>query len=129
MEDDNNNHEKELNELSETIVSALTHSDAVMDIIADLKERGVVDSSTHIGLALKVDDLSDLSDSPLQKTSPAHQDHDRAISHTDSIAPDDATSRNIIDGRDLTENEADFEEWANSGFDEKQWMKELGLTW
>ena len=139
--------EKELQELSHAIVEALTHNDDVMALLADLKEREVIDSSTLLGLALKISDLLELSGMAFTQEDIAEEppamienkvaENDQSdeaetkrfigdISH--EIKGDEAEDA-IIDGRELSENEIAFEEWSNDKFDEKEWLKNTRLIW
>ncbi len=124
--------EKELKELSQSIVEALAANEEVMSHLTDLKERGVIDSATLLGLALKVDELLQISGVAFMQDTDHHErppkelvgEVEGAIAAQEEIdEPTDAT----IDGRQLSPQEVAFQEWAASHFDEKSWLKDLGL--
>lgn len=138
--------EKELKELSHAIVEALTHNDDVMALLTDLKERQVIDSSTLLGLALKISDLLELSgiaftqedvekaqnemfkdNKPATESGAAESKEDDIDTKLFAEAEKDELS--MIDGHRLTESEAAFQEWANGKFDEKEWLKNARLLW
>ena len=136
--------EKELQELSHAIVEALTHNDDVMTLLADLKEREVIDSSTLLGLALKISDLlelsgmaftqEDIAEEPTamieNKVAENDQSGDAETKRfTGDINGEIKDEEAIIDGRELSENEIAFQEWSNDNFDEKEWLKNTRLIW
>lgn len=132
---DKSKREKELKELSRMITDALTHSEEVMAYLADLKKRNIIDSSTLLGLALKVNDLLVISSQAYPQ--PAEE---RGAEQTRAIAApreqaarsaerDTAARKQQIDGRELTRAEIDFEEWSRSKFDQAAWLRDVGLIW
>ena len=136
--------EKELQELSHAIVEALTHNGDVMTLLADLKEREVIDSSTLLGLALKISDLLELSGMAFTQEDIAEEPQamiEKKVAENDTsgeaktekflgdIGGEIKDEEAIIDGRELTENEVTFQEWSNDHFDEKEWLKNRRLIW
>ena len=139
--------EKELQELSHAIVEALTHNDDVMALLADLKEREVIDSSTLLGLALKISDLLELSGmaftqedvaegpSAIIENNVAENDPsgeaktEKFLGNISQEIKSEEAEEAIIDGRELSENEIAFQEWSNDNFDEKEWLKNTRLIW
>ncbi len=125
--------ENELRELSQVIIEALTQNNDVMTHLADLKERNIIDSQTLLGLALKISDLLELSGmaftqedvqnslAPIpEKTTPAMLPESR---------PKEKNGFEEIDGRKLTNNEIEFQEFSVDKFDEKEWLQKTGLIW
>ena len=133
--------EKELHELSQAIVEALTHNEDVMSQLADLKLRDVIDSSTLLGLALKISDLLELSgiaftqedivEEPSALIGDGDENNDQNDdTDTEKFAGDINEEEDaIIDGRELSSNEVAFQEWANNKFNEKEWLKSARLIW
>lgn len=129
----NKKREKELKELSQIIVDALTSNREVINHLSDLKERKVIDSSTLLGLALKINDLLEISG-----TAFAQKDRSRSkrevkteISRGDTATTGE-TARKLnasIDGRELTPSQREFERWAMEKFDEKKWLRKAGIIW
>ena len=127
----NQDKEKELRELSQSIVEALAANEEVMSHLSDLKERGIIDPSTLLGLALKVDDLLQISGVAfMQDTDPAPKELVGEVEAAIAAEEEAETSLDTtVDGRKLSTSEVAFTEWAASRFDEKQWLKELGLLY
>jgi len=128
--------EKDLKDLSQLIVSALTRDEGVMNALADLKKRKVIEPSTLLGLALKINDLLEISGAAVseedvrkivneraeqeEKPEPARRPLRQAVSFK---------QRTMIDGRELSREEILFEEWAIANFNERDWLKKSGLIW
>ncbi len=136
-----NERDKDLKVLSHAIVDALARNDDVMSMLSDLKERNVIDSSTLLGLALKINDLLEISGTAFTNESlRADSDDNEEVSLTKPTdvarKPVQAVSENLesktvgmIDGRKLSKNEVAFQEWVNGQFDEKGWLSSSGLIW
>jgi len=131
---DNSKRENELKELSQAIVEALTHNEEVMAMLSDLKDRNVIDSTTLLGLALKISDLLEISGMAF-----THEEVARQVKHELSGKVEEKVAKNVttaperrlekIDGRTLSKNEIAFQEWANQRFDEKEWLKGHSILW
>lgn len=129
--------DKELKELSHAIVDALTHNGDVMGMLADLKERKVIDSTTLLGLALKISDLLEISGMAFTddevslrrrlKEGASAPATERALAPAVKEPSVEGTA--MIDGRKLSNREIAFEEWSRERFDEKDWLKDQGLIW
>ena len=125
--------EKELKELSQIIVDALTSNREVVKHLNDLKERNVIDSSTLLGLALKINDLLEISGTAFAQKDRSYPKRERkpAISGGDAVATGQTVCKvkTMIDGRELTPSEREFERWAMEKFDEKKWLRKAGIIW
>jgi len=129
---DNKKHEKELKELSRIIIEALTNNKEVMGLLADLKERKIIESTTLLGLALKVNDLLEISGATFTKEELQKENKLPAPTNNPPRAndPDTATNnKELIDGRELTPSEMAFERWSRENFDVDQWLRKSGLIW
>ena len=132
--------EKDLKDLSQLIVAALTRDEGVMNALADLKKRKVIESSTLLGLALKINDLLEISGSTISSDSQEKAESAKepaveaeldpvlrtSVSQTANIP---VRARAMIDGRQLSAEEILFEEWAQAKFNEKEWLRKVGLAW
>lgn len=131
---DKSKREKELKELSRMITEALTHSEEVMAYLADLKKRNIIDSSTLLGLALKVNDLLVISSHAYpQQAEEQEAERTRAMAahkeqNAASAEPAPA-QREQIDGRELSSAEIAFEEWSRKKFSQNTWLRDVGLIW
>ncbi|MDH5477945.1 MAG: hypothetical protein OEY50_06415, partial [Nitrospinota bacterium] len=105
--------DKNLKDLSQLIVAALTRDEAVMNALLDLKQRKVIEPSTLLGLALKINDLIELSNdkSPDQRIELIQERNDDAAveAELDPVLKNPATPptkpKAMIDGRQLTYDE------------------------
>lgn len=130
---DNKKREQELKELSQVIVDALTSNKEVVTHLSDLKERKVIDSSTLLGLALKINDLLEISGTAFtqKERSPSKRGKKQEMLNDDT-KPASQTVCKIktkIDGIELTPSEREFERWAMEKFDEKKWLRNAGIIW
>jgi len=128
--------EKDLKDLSQLIVSALTRDEGVMNALADLKKRKVIEPSTLLGLALKINDLLEISGAAVSEEDVRKIVNERAEQEEKpEPAPRPLRSevslkqRTMIDGRELSREEILFEEWAIANFNERDWLKKSGLIW
>ena len=127
--------EKDLKDLSQLIVTALTRDESVMSALADLKKRKVIEQSTLLGLALKINDLLELAGTSVTGPESANQDEKPLSIQSEPVTPDSRPFqpslkvKSMIDGKELSYQEAQFQEWAIAKFDEKQWLKKSGLIW
>jgi len=127
---ENKKHEKELKELSQVIVDALTRNEDVMNYLAELKDRNIIDSSTLLGLALKVNDLLEISGSVISKQDGAHSSAGRQAKAGPRTRPESENDpKELIDGKKLSDRQIAFEKWASDRFDEKGWLKKSGIIW
>lgn len=130
---DNKKREKELKELSQIIVDALTSNKEVINHLNDLKERKVIDSSTLLGLALKINDLLEISGTAFAQKdkSISRREGKTRISSGDKVVTGETSCdlKTLIDGRELTPSEREFERWAMEKFDEKKWLRKAGIIW
>lgn len=107
---DNEKDNKELDDLSRAITTALLKSKDVLGILFDLKKRNMIEPTAMLALIIKVNDLINTAEKSLPDNS------SEFISKTD-----------YIDGRVLTKNEAAFEEYLSDKFDETEWLKKYGI--
>src|SRR3989339_597339 len=113
--DYHNNAEEDIEKLSRAIVDAIVGSKEVKSILSRLIEKNVMVDKGFMMLMIKVQALSELADMagkdngakrPSRKKSP----------------------RQYIDGRELTPSEIAFLDYCTKNFDEKEWLKKIGIT-
>ncbi|MBI4667223.1 MAG: hypothetical protein HY751_12545 [Nitrospinae bacterium] len=125
---DGNGNEKELKALSQAIMEAITRNEDVMALLQDLKKRQVVDSSTLLGLALRIgeiievsgmmyrqDEIEEMTETPMAETGEEKQELVLA------------RRKELVDGREQSKNEVSFREWVAERFDERAWLKKARL--
>ncbi|MFW2331102.1 MAG: hypothetical protein ACN4E2_02240 [Nitrospinota bacterium] len=129
---------KMLDQLSRSIVDALSNDKQVMKMLIELESKDIINSSTVLGLALKVNELKDISGMILS----SNEDYDEWIefAHESNLKdyPKDRGNDNLankdngellIDGSSLTDQEARFQSFASANFDEKKWLRSFKLIW
>jgi len=130
---DNKKREKELKELSHIIVEALSGNQEVVSHLNDLKERKVIDSSTLLGLALKINDLLEISGTAFAQKDKNNARRERKTeahaSDTTATAETVCELKTMVDGKELTASEREFQRWAMENFDEKKWLRKIGVIW
>ncbi|VAX24190.1 hypothetical protein MNBD_NITROSPINAE03-750 [hydrothermal vent metagenome] len=130
---DNKKREKELKELSHIIVDALSNNREVVSHLNDLKERKVIDSSTLLGLALKVCDLLNIPGAAFaqEDINISGRKRETGISSDDKAGADETARqlKAVVDGKELTPSQRQFQRWAMENFDEKKWLSKIGVIW
>ncbi|VAX20283.1 hypothetical protein MNBD_NITROSPINAE02-2196 [hydrothermal vent metagenome] len=128
---DEKKNSKELKALSHAITEALLQNEEVMNLLADFKDRKIVDPNTLMGVAFKISDLLEIYDVTVSETdgemASVQQTRKRKRKETDIQKI--TKLREIIDGRDLSKNEIAFQEWLIERFDDKNWLKGERLIW
>jgi hypothetical protein len=125
-------HEKELKALSHEIMGAITENEKVMATLKDLKERGIVDSSTLLGLALRIGEITEVAGMTFQQEELGEQSASLDAASATSVNPNlpaapAQSAYEMIDGRVLSPKEAVFQNWSADQFDERAWLKRVGL--
>ncbi len=130
-----NERETKFKDLSNAIVNALINDETVMAQLGQLRDRHVIEPGALLGMALKVTELLEISGVTIS------EDEKKALSGSDNTqktktksldAPKQVSStetRETIDGRDLSANEVQFQEWVSEKFDAEEWLKKTGLIW
>lgn len=127
---DNKKREKELKRLSEVIIESLTHDEEVINFLADLKDRKVIDSSTLLGLALKISDLLEISGNAYAQEKKDYSEvRPKSKPVNELLSAPDEEEKAIVDGKKLTASEIAFEKWAMEKFNEKKWLRKAGIIW
>lgn len=122
---DGKSNEKELKALSHAIMEAITGNEEVMAMLNDLKERNVVDSSTLLGLALRIGEIIEISGMTFRQDE--IEEKQTRLDASDSVASAQTPTFELIDGRELSAKEAAFQSWSAERFDERAWLKKMGL--
>lgn len=107
---------KEFEELSKAISNAITNSKSVMKIINKLRKKDQISSDSFLVLIMKMQLLNDL-----KKKDSAFHEKEFPLPRF----PLDTSQ--YIDGEKLTPSELAFQEYCAKIFDEKTWLKKLGL--
>jgi len=130
-----NERETKFKDLSNAIVNALINDETVMAQLEQLRDRHVIEPGALLGMALKVTELLEISGVTIsedEKKALSGSDKPQkteAESHDVPPKPSPAETRETIDGRDLTANEIQFQEWVSEKFDAGEWLKKTGLIW
>ncbi|MBI3582776.1 MAG: hypothetical protein HY096_02350 [Nitrospinae bacterium] len=110
-----NNAEEDIEKLSRAIVDAIVGSKEVKSILSRLIEKNVIVDKGFMMLMIKVQALSELAD--------------LAEKDTKAKKPSKKKStKQYIDGRELTPGEIAFLDYCSKNFNEKEWLKKAGIT-
>jgi len=122
---------QELKKLKDAIIKTLRDNDELASLMADLKDRGVVDSATLLNLCVKIDDVLEITCATVSQNDLGKKKRGKAASAANKkITPRvGENAREVIDGRSLSSNEIAFQEWVNKRFDEDVWLRKFGLIW
>jgi hypothetical protein len=125
---DSKGNEQELKALSHAIMGAITGNDEVMAMLNDLKQRNVVDSSTLLGLALRIGEIIEISGMTFRRDE--IEEKQTQLDTGDAEEGDaHAPAYELIDGRELSAKEVAFQSWSAERFDERAWLKKMGLIY
>ena len=122
---DGKSNEKELKALSHAIMEAITGNEEVMALLNDLKQRNVVDSSTLLGLALRIGEIIEISGMTFRQDE--IEEKQTQLDTCDAEDSAQTPAYELIDGRELSAKEVAFQSWSAERFDERAWLKKMGL--
>ncbi len=122
---DGKSNEKELKALSHAIMEAITGNEEVMAMLNDLRERNVVDSSTLLGLALRIGEIIEISGMTFRQDE--IEEKQTQLDTCDAEDSAQTPAYELIDGRELSAKEVAFQSWSAERFDERAWLKKMGL--
>lgn len=122
---DGKSNDKELKALSHAIMEAITGNEDVMAMLNDLKQRNVVDSSTLLGLALRIGEIIEISGMTFKQDE--IEEKQTQLDTSDMEGEAQVPAYELIDGRELSAKEAAFQTWSAERFDERAWLKKMGL--
>ncbi|MFQ5482163.1 MAG: hypothetical protein ACE5ER_05340 [Nitrospinaceae bacterium] len=111
--------------LSAAIRNAISRSDEVIEILAGLQAKGLIGADSVFNLLISLDDLAAKmetkanGDDSRGRVSPAQEPA--------RLRAKPSLNNQWIDGRVLSENEKRFEEFYSVVFDEKNWLKKVGI--
>lgn len=124
---DGKSSDKELKALSHAIMEAITNNEDVMAMLNDLRQRKVVDSSTLLGLALRIGEIIEISGMTFRQDEIEEKQTQLDTDDVEDTAQ--ATAYEVIDGRELSAKELAFQTWSAERFDERAWLKKMGLIY
>jgi hypothetical protein len=113
----------EMEKLSRAITQALLKSDDVLNILTLLKKNDRLKSDALIAFVLKANDLLHIS-----KKEEIFQKSNANAFPAGLLNPAKISNEEIfIDGKKLSEQEIAFEEYCSTKFNEKKWLRDLGI--
>jgi len=124
---DGKSNDKELKALSHAIMEAITGNEDVMAMLNDLKQRNVVDSSTLLGLALRIGEIIEISGMTFKQEEIEEKQTQLDTAEVDGELQ--VPAYELIDGRELSVKEVAFQTWSAERFDERAWLKKMGLIY
>jgi len=110
-----NNPKEDIEKLSKAIVDAIVKSKEVKSILSRLVKNYIIVDKGFMMLMIKIQALTELTD--IQKKN----DNGKRRAKKNDM-------RQYIDGRELTSNEVAFLEYCAKNFDDKEWLKKVGIS-
>jgi hypothetical protein len=124
---DGKSNDKELKALSHAIMEAITGNEDVMAMLNDLKQRNVVDSSTLLGLALRIGEIIEISGMTFKQEE--IEEKQTQLDAAEAEGELQVPAYELVDGRELSAKEVAFQTWSAERFDERAWLKKMGLIY
>lgn len=123
--------DNELKKLADAVIETLKSNKKVLSLMAELRDKNVVDSATLLSLHFKINELLEISCATMSEEELEAQGvYERQSAPKQKKAKsEEQEPRETIDGRDLSENEIAFQEWVSERFDEENWLKKTKLIW
>jgi hypothetical protein len=121
--------DKAYEKLNKAIMNAIVSSEDVRTVLADFKEKDMINNLSVLNLILSLEELSDLvfseDDSPNYETTLDESAPQKSEKSTEIQAPNPFK----VDGRNLTPNEILFERFFQGKFDADKWLKKVGIKY
>lgn len=126
MANENPIHGREFDALYRKIFDTIVRAPEVKSELLALLKRGKLTSQTVFVLMARMDDLLqtimkmevEAAEATIQKTGIERRPH---------LLP--TIKSQYIDGKKLSPTEVQFEEYCRRGFDEEEWLKDIGVTY
>lgn len=112
----NDKNSEAFEKLSKAISNAIAHSEEVSRVLSELYKKDKVSHDSFLVLVFKMQSLS-----TLKEVDSGEDKEERIIRRL----PLDLSQ--YVDGEKLTSNEIAFQEYCMKVFNEKEWLKKLGL--
>ena len=119
--DESSGSEQKFEELSKAIAEAVMNSKKVKKVMEDIQKKEKICPQSFMVLVLKMQVLADSLDLDLEEPAVEKRrgKRSRKKSYREQVQ--------YIDGRKLSKNEIDFENFFSERFDADQWLKKNGL--
>ncbi|MDA0692446.1 MAG: hypothetical protein O3A78_09400 [Nitrospinae bacterium] len=119
--------DKAYEKLNKAIMNAIVSSEDVRTVLADFKEKDMINNLSVLNLILSLEELSDLVFTDDDSSSYEPQSDEFASKAAEKPAKIESPNPFKVDGRNLTPNEILFERFFQGKFDADKWLKKVGL--
>ena len=119
--------DKAYEKLNKAIMNAIVSSEDVRTVLADFKEKDMINNLSVLNLILSLEELSDLVFTDDASSSFEPQSAEFAPKAAEKPAEIKAPNPFKVDGRNLTPNEILFERFFQGKFDADKWLKKVGI--
>ncbi|GJL79882.1 MAG: hypothetical protein NPINA01_28710 [Nitrospinaceae bacterium] len=119
--------DKAYEKLNKAIMNAIVSSEDVRAVLADFKEKDMINNLSVLNLILSLEELSDLVFTDDDSFSLEPMSDEFAPQEAKKPEKNQAPNPFKVDGRNLTPNEILFERYFQGKFDAEKWMKKIGI--
>jgi hypothetical protein len=119
--------DKAYEKLNKAIMNAIVSSEDVRTVLADFKEKDMINNLSVLNLILSLEELSDLVFTDDDSSSFEPQSEEFAPKAAEKPAEIKAPNPFKVDGRNLTPNEILFERFFQGKFDADKWLKKVRI--
>lgn len=119
--------DKAYEKLNKAIMNAIVSSEDVRTVLADFKEKDMINNLSVLNLILSLEELSDLVFTDDDSSSFEPQSEEFAPKATEKPAEIKTPNPFKVDGRNLTPNEILFERFFQGKFDADKWLKKARI--
>jgi hypothetical protein len=132
MDTDNSHLDPIYERFNQAIMSAIVNSREVKDLLKEIGDQGYINESSVFNLFLSLEELDEYINSKPPNSNPTlpHgllEGLQNGEADPDAIPKPGGVAPSRIDGRRLTDAEAQFLEYCARHFDEQQWLKKARL--
>lgn len=119
--------DKAYEKLNKAIMNAIVSSEEVRTVLADFKEKDMINNLSVLNLILSLEELSDLVFSEDDSSSYELAVDESAPQKSEKSSETQAPNPFKVDGKNLTPNEILFERFFQGKFDDSEWLKKARI--
>ena len=129
MDSQDSSLDKEYERLNDAIMKAIVSSKDVEKVLQDFNGKKMINDLAVLNLILSLEELYDLVFSNPETQSEFSLEPMEGSSSMDEPEPKQTPTKPgcIVDGENLTPNEILFEKYLQRNFDEKDWLRKVGI--
>jgi hypothetical protein len=119
--------DKAYEKLNKAIMNAIVSSEDVRTVLADFKEKDMINNLSVLNLILSLEELSELVFTDDGAAGFEPQVDEYSSQETEKPAEMESPNPFKVDGKSLTPNEILFERFFQGNFDDDQWLKKARI--